>query len=404
MLSYIRNARARLRLGGFVCALLALTALWISPPALGETSERLYSPWDWTDLISDVSIPRTLKRESADSYDYYVYTGISLPQGHMGGTFRDLDGDNQLEYVMVRSGEDNTVFLQIYERGDNYLWKLSAEKMLYQSSFITTIEAHDVFLKKIGNRYLIFCENWQRENAIADGASWSLTIFEYAARGTLSETSMHVEGTDITSSLSGWSSDPYYLSNYPELQTYAQTLQDYQLNIRLIYWNHMICEQDTSLQVLNRVYSGYDMHTEAISSFIKSNGNQLSGFYTRVINCGDYGYQLPEECYLSTLYDDKSIFSAELEEQQSRSEDEYVIVDSDTRLLTVEELSQYDKDTLALIRNEILARHGYPFQKRKYREYFEALPWYQRDENFTYSSLNSTEMQNVEVIKRLENQ
>ena len=72
------------------------------------------------------------------------------------------------------------------------------------------------------------------------------------------------------------------------------------------------------------------------------------------------------------------------------------------RALTADELSIYDKDTLALIRNEILARYGYPFQKQKYRDYFESTSWYTRNEDFTYNMLTALEMDNIELIKKLE--
>ena len=81
---------------------------------------------------------------------------------------------------------------------------------------------------------------------------------------------------------------------------------------------------------------------------------------------------------------------------------EYLLPDSDTRLYSKEELTQYDKDTLALMRNEILARHGYPFQKEKYQSYFGSKSWYTPDPNFSYDSLSSIEMKNVETIKSLE--
>lgn len=82
--------------------------------------------------------------------------------------------------------------------------------------------------------------------------------------------------------------------------------------------------------------------------------------------------------------------------------DEYIIADSDVRLLTKSELRAYDLDTLGYIRNEILARYGYPFETKKYREYFESQSWYVRDENFEYDWLSSTEMKNVELIKQIE--
>ncbi len=414
MLSHIRIPRARpggaprcrhRRRSCALLALLLLTALLFPASALGE------QPWQSMQMVGDVSVARTLKRVSADSYDYYIYVQSHLPEGYLGGTFRDLDGDNQLEYVVVYAGADNDVFLRIYERDDRYQWAVAADEKLYSSEFDCNIEAHDVFLKQVGGRYLICNENWRRESAIADGASWIFSIYEYKGNHPLTSTTLYVEGTDVSGDLSSWLNDAYYAENYPQLATYARTLLDCRLNIRKIYWNNMICEQDTSLDVLSRVYSGYDMSEETIADFIASNGSELKGFYTRTINCVRNDFRVPEDSYLSTHYDGErpspaedasgSMDAAELESSFTY---QYVIADSDTRLLTIEELSQYDRDTLALIRNEILARHGYPFQKRKYREYFEAQAWYQRDENFTYGSLNSTEMQNVEVIKRLENQ
>ena len=89
-------------------------------------------------------------------------------------------------------------------------------------------------------------------------------------------------------------------------------------------------------------------------------------------------------------------------EEEADAESEYLLPDSDKRLYSKEELKQYDKETLALMRNEILARHGYPFQKEKYQTYFGEKSWYTIDPDFDYNSLNSIEMANVETIKGLE--
>ena len=80
----------------------------------------------------------------------------------------------------------------------------------------------------------------------------------------------------------------------------------------------------------------------------------------------------------------------------------YYLPDSNTRLYSREELEQYDTELLGYMRNEILARHGYPFKKEMYRTFFEAMPWYTRNENFTYDMLNAIEMENVETIKAIE--
>jgi len=57
---------------------------------------------------------------------------------------------------------------------------------------------------------------------------------------------------------------------------------------------------------------------------------------------------------------------------------------------------------LRLLRNEIVARHGYIFKTDEMKRVFSNLKWYQGDKNFTYASLNKTELRNLDFIKRLE--
>lgn len=80
----------------------------------------------------------------------------------------------------------------------------------------------------------------------------------------------------------------------------------------------------------------------------------------------------------------------------------YLLPESDIRLIEKEELESVDKETLALMRNEILARHGYPFKKAQYQEYFGNQSWYTENPDFDYNMLSSIEMENVETIKKLE--
>lgn len=95
------------------------------------------------------------------------------------------------------------------------------------------------------------------------------------------------------------------------------------------------------------------------------------------------------------------------EVEETESEEDYVdgaflLPDSDVYLYSAEELEQYDAETLALMRNEILARHGYEFKKETYRQYFSAQSWYTPNPDFDYNDLNAVEMENVETIKKLE--
>ena len=82
----------------------------------------------------------------------------------------------------------------------------------------------------------------------------------------------------------------------------------------------------------------------------------------------------------------------------------FMLPDSDVYLFSAEELEIYSAGELALMRNEILARHGYVFQNESYREYFSSQGWYAENPGFSYDDLNAVEMENIETIKALEEQ
>ena len=66
----------------------------------------------------------------------------------------------------------------------------------------------------------------------------------------------------------------------------------------------------------------------------------------------------------------------------------------------IDYLSQYE---VKLAVYEIFARHGYVFEKAKYRNYFSAKSWNTPDYSFNYEyDLNSIEKANVDLIKELE--
>ena len=95
----------------------------------------------------------------------------------------------------------------------------------------------------------------------------------------------------------------------------------------------------------------------------------------------------------------------EVEEYNNDLEnDQYFIVDSDSRYLTETELSAYTDEELSFIRNEIFARYGYVFKKDKYINYFSEKSWYTPDSTFqgNEEDFNNYEIKNIELIKSLE--
>lgn len=96
----------------------------------------------------------------------------------------------------------------------------------------------------------------------------------------------------------------------------------------------------------------------------------------------------------------------EITSMTSNSGGEYIISDSDTRLLTEEELSKYTKAELGIARNEIYARHGRKFKSAEYNNYFSSCSWYRVNPNYNYnddsSNLNSIENKNAALILSVE--
>ena len=68
------------------------------------------------------------------------------------------------------------------------------------------------------------------------------------------------------------------------------------------------------------------------------------------------------------------------------------------RLLNTPYLMNIPREQLRLMRNEILARHGYAFKSQDLRDYFSKKPWYKPAANNNVK-LNIIEQTNVELIK-----
>ena len=62
----------------------------------------------------------------------------------------------------------------------------------------------------------------------------------------------------------------------------------------------------------------------------------------------------------------------------------------------------FDKNTLRIMRNEIMAHHGYKFQSKDLQEYFDKEQWYKAQPN-NKIKLSLVEELNIELIKNAEN-
>jgi len=81
---------------------------------------------------------------------------------------------------------------------------------------------------------------------------------------------------------------------------------------------------------------------------------------------------------------------------------DYIISDSDTRVIAKSELTNLSPWELKVARNEIYARHGREFVHKDLQCYFGSKSWYTIDPNFTESMLSATENKNVATIQAYE--
>jgi len=78
--------------------------------------------------------------------------------------------------------------------------------------------------------------------------------------------------------------------------------------------------------------------------------------------------------------------------------DDFILPNSDSEYITIEDLDKIEKNRLDYVRNEIYARHGYNFKSKKYQDYFESKDWYKVDVKFSEDDFNDVEKTNLKLI------
>lgn len=100
--------------------------------------------------------------------------------------------------------------------------------------------------------------------------------------------------------------------------------------------------------------------------------------------------------------------SKKTEEEKESDEltDDYIISDSNTKLLTNSDIAGLSAKELNYAKNEIYARHGRKFASQELQRYFESKAWYEGrydsddfDANYSAAVLSETEKKNAEFLK-----
>ncbi len=83
---------------------------------------------------------------------------------------------------------------------------------------------------------------------------------------------------------------------------------------------------------------------------------------------------------------------------------DYIFYNSASVRLTDTQVNSLSRETLAISRNEIFARHGYIFETEPYKSYFNNKTWYKSNASFKGSDeeLNEVEKYNVKLFLKYE--
>lgn len=98
---------------------------------------------------------------------------------------------------------------------------------------------------------------------------------------------------------------------------------------------------------------------------------------------------------------------AEASSEPAGEESQYILPDSASRYLTMEDLEGLTKEECRIARNELFARHGRLFTDEELQAYFNQLDWYQgtiQPNDFDDSVFNEYEVANRDLITQFEEQ
>lgn len=110
--------------------------------------------------------------------------------------------------------------------------------------------------------------------------------------------------------------------------------------------------------------------------------------------------------YEEVIVNDYNSTNTDTYYENDYTEEEHVNDDfffpSDKKYISEYDLRDLTKEEVAMIRNEIYARHGYIFNTEPYKSYFEHQEWYTPNPNFDDSLFNIVEEANKDFIVEYE--
>lgn len=313
------------------------------------------------DLSGTQLVYEEQKTEEGGDYVFYMTQGLKgLPEkkeGYLDTVILDLDEDGEEELLAFRLQEGSEAYqikAVVYEYRDGQVVESAVWDFLDHVIGAHCDGGEIRFLLKDG-RYICM-DSWQSTFISADGVSIELNACYY-------------DGTDFveTAEFAVGGSDFYELGKEETELIKQLELMGFDKTAAAIYDRDMFrfYAADEGVEPLFKI------------DLINSNATGETGFnekpsaVIRQINAGPV-------------------------------EEEFLLPESNSRLLDKQELSGMTREELRIARNEIYARYGWQFESEELADYFEEKAWYAAGENVDDTILSDVERANIKLITEME--
>lgn len=313
------------------------------------------------DLSGTKLVYEEQKAEGDNEYIYFMTRGLKglseKKEGYLDTIILDLDEDGEeelLTFYLQEGSEAYQIKAIVYEYRDGRVIESAVWDFLDNAIGAHCDGGQIRFMLK-DNKYICM-DSWQSTFVSADGVSIVLDICRY-------------NGTDFEelAEFSFMGSDYYELGKEETELVKQLKLMGFHKTAAAIYDRDMfhLYAADEGVEPLFKI------------NLINSNAtgetswNEMPTAVLRQINAG-------------------------------AMEKEFLLPESNSRILKARELSGLTKAELRIARNEIYARYGWQFESEELAEYFEGKAWYVAGENVDDTVLSDVERANIDLIAELE--
>lgn len=312
--------------------------------------------------VCDLSGTQLIYEEiDAEGYRYFMTQGLKglseKKEGCLDAVILDLDGDGVeelLTFDLQEGREAYQIQAKVYEYRDGQVVETAVWDFLDYAIGANCDGGEIRFMIKDGK--YICMDSWQSTFISADGVSIELSACYYDGAELIKAAEFGFMGSD------------YYEIGKEETQLIEQMRSmGFDKTADAIYNRDVfhLCAADEGVEPLFRISL---INSSATG---ETDWDEMPTAVIRQINAGSM-------------------------------EEEFLLPESNSRVLEADELSGMTKAQLGIARNEIYARYGWWFENEELADYFEGKAWYAVIENVDDTILSQVERTNIALIAEME--